>query len=180
MDALEEAGIADKVYLWSDDNLSIDYYWTMLSSPDRHRIRSYQNYGRVGCFKGIDPESFAFNTEAEESGYHYQFDLFRRYVEEGLDMYAYVTFVVPHEDGLQERMVAFVDSLQAIDRFLPLRTVPLQVLSFTPTKSRLDAERQRSLDLQYAVLRVWKQLLDERFTDEERSRPISDIKWERH
>jgi len=176
MDALEEAGIAETVYLWSDDNLSVDYYWSALSPQHRERIRSYKNYGRVGCFKGIDSESFAFNTEAEPSGYRRQLDLFRRYVDEGLDMYAYVTFVVPHSDRLQERMVAFVEALQAVDRLLPLRTIPLQVLSFTPTKSRLDTARQRALDLQYVALRTWQELVNERFTDEEKSRPISNIK----
>jgi uncharacterized Fe-S cluster-containing radical SAM superfamily protein len=179
MDALEEAGIADTAYLWSDDNLSVDYYWTLLSARDRERIRSFKNYGRVGCFKGIDPESFAFNTEAEASRFDYQFELFRRYVEEGLDMYAYVTFVVPTDDRLEERMVSFVDSLQAINRVLPLRTVPLQVASFTPTKNRLDTVRQRALEFQYSALNIWQRLLIERFTTEERSRPISDIKWDR-
>ncbi len=62
MRELIDRGLDDDVYLWSDDNLSNDYFWAFLSVEDRALIRAYKNYGKVCCFKGYDSESFAFNT----------------------------------------------------------------------------------------------------------------------
>ena len=95
MDSLEKRGLADTVYLWSDDNLSNDYFWSCLKSTEIDRIKSYKNYGKVGCFKAFDRRSFAFNTLAEESLFDRQFELFEKSVRLGLDIYGYVTLTLP-------------------------------------------------------------------------------------
>ena len=64
MRALQESGFEDRVYLWSDDNLSNDYFWRFLSPADQELVATWPMYGRVCCFKGYDPTSFAFNTAA--------------------------------------------------------------------------------------------------------------------
>jgi len=92
MDALEERGLANSTYLWSDDNLSTDYVFSKLSPGDRLRLATYRNYGRVCCFKGFDEESFSFNTGADSLCFDRQFELFKAYVDLGLDLYAYATF----------------------------------------------------------------------------------------
>lgn len=45
-------GVTD-VYVWSDDNLSNDYFWRYLGDDDRALLASHPRYGRVACFKGF-------------------------------------------------------------------------------------------------------------------------------
>ena len=65
IEELRRRELTNKVYLWSDDNLSNDYFWRYLTDDQRAAIKGYRNYGRVACFKGIDRGSFAFNTGAD-------------------------------------------------------------------------------------------------------------------
>ena len=62
MKELSARGLGKRVYLWSDDNLSTDCFWSFLSDSEREFVAGYENYSRVCCFKGFDSESFAFNT----------------------------------------------------------------------------------------------------------------------
>ena len=55
MAELQKRGIAESVYLWSDDNLSNDYFWRYLNVGHLRIIAEYRNYGRVCCFKGYSP-----------------------------------------------------------------------------------------------------------------------------
>lgn len=175
MDALEAKGLSDSVYLWSDDNLSNDYFWQYLDAATRERVANYPNYGRVCCFKGYNAESFAFNTQAAPDLFDRQFELMKRLVDLGLDIYAYVTFTTPNAAKVQLEMRSFVDRLQAIDPNLPLRTVPLKVSPFTPVRDRLTEERTRSMELQNLAARCWVQELELRFSAEERRRTIWQV-----
>jgi len=47
MHALRSAGLDKTTYLWSDDNLSNDYFWQYLTPDDIRTIREYEHYGRV-------------------------------------------------------------------------------------------------------------------------------------
>ncbi|MCW3101515.1 MAG: hypothetical protein JWL77_7133, partial [Chthonomonadaceae bacterium] len=101
LDALRRRGLHDRVYLWSDDNLSNDYFWTKLSADQRAQLDQARNYGKVCCFKGFDSTSFAFNTAARPELFDRQFELMRRLVyETNIDLYAYVTFTTPAADVL--------------------------------------------------------------------------------
>jgi uncharacterized Fe-S cluster-containing radical SAM superfamily protein len=71
---LRKRGLGESVYLWSDDNLSNDYFWRYVSPPDRQLLASSSHYGRVCCFKGFDEASFAFNTKAAPSLFTRQFE----------------------------------------------------------------------------------------------------------
>ncbi len=62
--ALRRASLDGCVYLWSDDNLSNDYFWRYLDEADRRAVADHPGYGRVCCFKGFDARSFSFNTKA--------------------------------------------------------------------------------------------------------------------
>jgi len=64
MQELKFRGLENDTYIWSDDNLSIDYFWHFLTDKDREVICKYKNYGKVCCFKGFDAVSFAFNSSA--------------------------------------------------------------------------------------------------------------------
>ncbi|HLL02297.1 MAG TPA: hypothetical protein VK539_17055 [Myxococcaceae bacterium] len=178
IDALEASGLQADTYLWSDDNLSNDYFWRFLSEAERERIARFKNYGKVACFKGFNEESFAFNTAAEPTGLSRQFDLFKRYIAEGLDIYAYVTLTHPHKRNITDDMRRFIDRMQDVDPMLPLRTVPLEVATFGPVTSRLDGIRTYALnDGQYQALDVWRKELEKRFSSQMRSLPIDQIRW---
>lgn len=175
MDALSAAGLRDKVYLWSDDNLSNDYFFRHLSDEMIKRVVEYPMYGRVGCFKGIDQEAFHFNTKAEPSGYHRQFELFERMLKTGIDLYAYATFPTPTLEALSDRVKLFIDRLQLIHEYLPLRTVPLEINMFTPVKGRMNAQVENAMANQYKVIEIWNEEINHRFTSGLRSLPIHRV-----
>jgi hypothetical protein len=175
MDALESASCADGTYLWSDDNLSTDYFWRYLSETERERVARYPRYGRVCCFKGFDAVSFAFNTGADASLFDRQFELFERLLRAGLDLYAYATFTTPAPTGIQEGVARFVDRLQAISERLPLRTVPLQLEIFSPVVGRLTRERGVALEHQWRAIEAWARIMESRFSPSERSQSIADV-----
>jgi uncharacterized Fe-S cluster-containing radical SAM superfamily protein len=158
IEALARAGIADSTYLWSDDNLSTDLVFEVMTDDQRKMMRA-PNYGRVCCFKGYDAESFAFNTGAEPASYERQFERFERYLELGIDLYAYATFTGPALNGVEEKVSRFHDRLRSIWPALPARTVPLRIEQFGPVVSR-NAHRNLSVPLaaQEVAIRVWQQL----------------------
>jgi uncharacterized Fe-S cluster-containing radical SAM superfamily protein len=175
MAELRTRGMEQKVYLWSDDNLSNDYFWQFLSDADRELMCSYANYGRVCCFKGFNTESFAFNTKAEASLFNRQFDLMGRLLTVGIDLYAYVTFTIPSPKGIAEDIRRFVDRLQTLDENLPLRTVPLEIQVFTPVKRRLDDTMKEALKNQHIAMDAWQNELESRYAGEQRTQCIADV-----
>ena len=174
--ALREHGLANETYVWSDDNLSNDFYWRFLGEGDRRLVAGSRNYGRVGCFKGFDAQSFAFNTGAPSSHYDRQFSLMARLIEEGLDVYAYVTLTAPTSINLEAKIAQFMDRLQEVGEVLPLRTVPLRVEEFSPVSGRLDDDRRQALVVQDDAVHVWQSLLEERFSPSQRQTPICDVR----
>ncbi len=176
MSELKRRNLDRLVYLWSDDNLSSDYFWTALGAADREFIASYPMYGKVCCFKGFDESSFSFNTMASPEQYDRQFERMRRLLGLGaLDLYAYVTFTTPETDDLHAKVSRFVDRLQALDENLPLRTVPLKIEVFTPTASRMNGQRSIALDNQLRVADAWRSILADRFASEQRELRICDV-----
>jgi uncharacterized Fe-S cluster-containing radical SAM superfamily protein len=172
---LRERSLESTVYLWSDDSLSADYFWSALSSEDRQFIASYPMYGRVCCFKGFDEESFCFNTTAPPEEYGLQFERMAKLIATGLDLYGYVTFTTADITDLHGRMSRFVDRLQQLDDNLPLRTVPLKIDTFTPTVARMNQERETALENQYRVLDAWRSILEDRFSYDLRASRICDV-----
>jgi hypothetical protein len=156
-------------------NLSNDYFWQHLGGEDIDLIRSFRGYGRVGCFKGFDCESFGFNTAAEQNLFDRQFDLIDRLIGLGLDVYAYVTLTAPSGDGLADRLGRFMDRLLGVAPLLPLRVVPLEVQVFTPVRPRLSPVRRESLVHQRRAVKAWTRELDRRFPTALRNLPIVDV-----
>lgn len=175
MEELGGRGLSEKVYLWSDDNLSNDYFWRYLTDDQRAAIKEYPKYGRVACFKGIDRASFGFNTAAAPNLFDQQFELFKRFVDMGLDMYAYTTFTTPDLAAARPALVDFVDRLQRIHPLLPLRTVPLEVTMFTSVQSRMNDDCEAAMANQYAVASYWEEELARRFAPTEKAMNICDL-----
>jgi len=175
MQALEKRGLRGQMFLWTDDNLSNVYLWKYLSVKQQEYMRSFPSYSRVGCFKGFDNSSFVFNTLAKPELFDTQFDIFRRLLQTGFDMYAYVTFTTLPADGLRGKIAAYVDRLQEIHPNLPLRTVPLKIEVFTPTRGRITADHNLALKYQHEVHQAWLEEVGHRFSKEMREMPICDI-----
>lgn len=177
MRALKDASLDETTYLWTDDNLSTTYLFDTVSPADLDLLRNYRNYGRVCCIKGFDARSFAFNTRAAPDDYDRQFDILRRVIGLGIDVYGYVTLTSAHADGVEVGVRDLVDRLQAVDHNFPLRVVPLRIQIFTPVEQRLarDGDRERSLAVQEDAIAAWNAELERRFDATLRARPICDV-----
>jgi len=179
MEEIDRIKLRGRVYLWSDDNLSCDYFWRYLSEEQQHFVATYPFYGRVVCIKGYDEESFQFNTSADRSWFKRQFELLGRLVRSGMDLYAYVTLTAATSHNVQDAMKRFVEQLQTIDENLPLRTVPLEIREFTPVLSRMNDVRREALRLQWRAVEAWNKELDDRFPSSLKSLPITQIQMGR-
>lgn len=182
MRALRARALEGRVFLWSDDNLSNDYFFRFLSDSDRELIATFSGYGRVACFKGFDEASFAFNTEASPALFDRQFDLFGRLLATGMDLYAYVTLTTPNDSGIDDAVARFVDRLQMIHENLPLRTVPLKIAVFGVVKRRLAGPGRHLADLraqseqnQFRAIEAWNRELERRFPSALRAASIVDV-----
>jgi uncharacterized Fe-S cluster-containing radical SAM superfamily protein len=173
--ALAESGLLGGTYLWSDDNLSNDYFWRFLDHAQIELLVSSSHYGRVCCFKGFDADSFAFNTRAAPELFTRQFDLFARLLRTGIDLFAYATFTTASERPVADAMARFVDRLQAISVHLPLRVVPLEVQVWSTVEPRLRAAGHAALLGQRRAVEAWQAELEARFTAEERGRDITQV-----
>jgi uncharacterized Fe-S cluster-containing radical SAM superfamily protein len=180
IEALTERGLGEEVYLWSDDNLSNDYFWSHLDQAKRDLLSEFPNYGKVCCFKGFDATSFAFNTAADRDLFERQFELMARLVHEtAIDLYAYATFTTPDSGALDQAMDQFVDRLQQITPSLPLRVVPLQIERFAPMLGRMGPNHEAALEVQEEAIAAWQTELMKRFSKSERSMPITEVRLER-
>jgi len=180
MESLKARGLEDKIYLWSDDNLSNDYFWRYLSNSQIDLISSYKMYSRVCCFKGIDPRSFSLNTKADPSLFSNQFELFKRLLEINLDLYCYITLTANTDTDFESAVPEFFDRVQLIDEMLPLRIVPLRIFEFTPVISRLNECFRDMLQGQYLAIEAWKNEMAKRFSKELLSLPITEIELKRY
>jgi len=176
-DIVHNRKLDKEIYLWSDDNLSTDFLWRFLSKEDVSRLASYKNYGRVGCFKGFDQNSFSFNTGAPPEFFKAQFSLMRRLIVSGFDVYGYVTLTSDQDKDLDSKMADFVNRLQLeIHPMFPLRTIPQRILEFTPTKGRISVKQQKALKIQDEAVYHWQKELERRFPKKERDKRIYDHK----
>ncbi len=176
MQDLKQRDLEKKTYLWSDDNLSNDYFWKYLSDNEIQQIVDYTNYGKVCCFKGFDQESFAFNTDASKALYQNQFNLFRRYLSTGIDLYAYATFTGPSLKNLKDKVKVFADNLQSISPNLPLRLVPLEIQFYKTVIERgVTQAHKDALRVQAEFIEHWMTELSLRFNSTQRSLPIDEV-----
>jgi len=175
MHELEDRQLDSSVYLWSDDNLTCNYFWTVLTDKQREFLCSYRKYGKVACLKGFSSESFAFNTSLDSSLFQRRIHNLRQYVALDLDLYVYVTLTAPSIGRVKDEMSWFVDLLQDLNPNLPLRTVPLLIRNYTPTKARLTTERLLAFENQYAAAECWIDELSRRYSPEVRAMNIADV-----
>jgi uncharacterized Fe-S cluster-containing radical SAM superfamily protein len=170
---LNRRGRSGSVFLWSDDNLSNDYLWRYLSTAELQKLASQKNYARVGCFKGFDEHSFSFNTTAEPQLFLQQFELMRRLVLAGFDVYGYVTLTSDNDSSISAKMKRFVDLLQEkVSPVFPLRLIPLRIHPFSPMISRMKEQHERAMVIQQEAVKAFTEEIEARFSLAERTRPI--------
>ena len=175
MEALKSRGLDKEVYLWSDDNLSNDYFWKFLSDEQIELIRNHKMYARVCCFKGVDEHSFSLNTKADPSLFDNQFVLTKRLLDLGIDMYFYITITAPTTTDFDSTVPTFLDRVQKIHQNLPLRMVPLEIYPFTPVKPRMNKITNDMITGQYNAIEVWQKEIQRRFDRDTVSLPITEI-----
>ena len=175
MRALMNAGLEHTTYLWTDDNLSTTYLFEKVSTDELDLLHEYRNYGRVCCVKGFDHSSFTFNTRAAPLGYDQQFEILRKVIGLGIDVYGYVTLTGAQENGIRQGVHDLVDRLQAVEHNFPLRVVPLQIQMFAPVEQRVERSRERSLAVQEEAIAAWNAEITSRFEIGLRTRPICDV-----
>lgn len=165
----------NKIFVWQDDNLSCNSLKKYLTTREIEELSSFSNYARVGCFKGFDELSFAFNTGMPEHLYNNQFIIMKELIHFGFDMYAYVTFTTPSIENLDYQINSFIEKLQKIHPLFPLRTIPLKIVNYTPTSYRLSKDRIESFDKQFQVLKKWNEVLRDNYSTIELDKNITDI-----
>jgi uncharacterized Fe-S cluster-containing radical SAM superfamily protein len=178
MRSLGDAGLSETTYLWSDDNLSTDYVFSVMSEEDRRTLIEYRNYGRVCCLKGFDAASFSFNTTATADGFDRQFDILACYLTMGIDLYGYITLTGEDLTAPKTGVPMLIDRLQALSEGFPLRVVPLEIISFTPTDKRSKGANDRSAladRVQRDAIEIWSRELERRYSKSELSRNIADV-----
>ncbi len=90
-------------------------------------------------------------------------------------MYAYVTLTSPSSDKIPSRMKSFVDRLQSVHENLPLRTIPLEIQQYSPMKKRFKGKKMDALDNQRIAIDAWRGEIEERFSWQELSLPVTDV-----
>lgn len=175
MQSLIDRGLQDKVYLWSDDNLSNDYLWRYLTSDQISLMLNYKMYSRVSCFKGIDARSFSLNTKAEPDLFVNQFNLCKRLVDTGFDLYGYITLTAETNTNFNLAISKFLDQIQEISEKLPLRIIPLEVKMYQPLMPRMDDTFNDMMKGQYLAIKIWEDELKKRFSHHDLTLPITEI-----
>lgn len=106
-----------------------------------------------------------------------QFQLMYKLVNAGFDVYGYATFTTPQHTMLHAKMADFVDQLQEhVHPLFPLRTVPLRIVPFSPTKDRIGAEQSKAFHVQQEAIVAWTEELRKRFSTEELNKRITEHK----
>lgn len=163
MQCLEKKNLSDKVYLWSDDVLTTDFFFDRMEKKEQIYMANYQNYGKVACFKGFDQESFEYNTCSEKHSLSKQLSIAKKYIEMGFDIYFYQVLTCDDLTNIDERISNYMDALQEISVNLPLRIVPIKIKKFGANESRFNSARLREIDNQFIVLDIWKKEIFRRF-----------------
>lgn len=172
LEARKELGLEQSHFVWSDDNLSIDYTWRYLCEAEIAFMAQAPGFARVGCLKGFDAESFTFNTRADGALFDRQIELLSRFVVAGFDQYGYITITAMNINDLHGKMARLLDKIQnRVHPNFPLRIVPLRIFSFNTNANRYNQQAEAN---QFRALEAWLVEMQCRFSAAELSTPITE------
>jgi uncharacterized Fe-S cluster-containing radical SAM superfamily protein len=173
--ARDDLGLNDKYFMWANDNLSTFNIWKYLNRNQINFMSKAPGFARVGCLKGFDPESFAFNTGADSEGFYRQIEILGKLVSQGFDQFGHIVLTALELDFLQNKMHDLFDRLQEIHENLPLRIIPLQIFEFG-TNNKLFVKYEQAIRNQFIALEAWKYELENRFEPEQIKQPITKVR----
>ena len=100
----------------------------------------------------------------------------RKLVDAGFDVYGYITLTSDDDKNIAASIADFMDRLQSeVHPKFPLRTIPLRIYEFNPTKDRMGPEHQRALEIQVDAVQAWTEELQKRFSTKLRELKITEI-----
>ena len=150
-----------KVNIRSEDNLNNDFLWRFLDKRDVERLAASATYTRIGCFKGFDDASVR-NVVGKFGSCARQLQIAEGLIKSGFEPYYYATFSPESSENLHSRLEQFLNSLRAIEDWLPLRVVPLRLRE----PSYVGVGRsfsERRLQLNTIANDIWFNLISEKF-----------------
>lgn len=161
MEAVEKRGLRGKLAIWSDDNLSCDFFWTCLTSDQRTYIAEFPGYTRTVCLKGFDANGFTANTGAPQHLFEHQLEILKRLVEGGLEVNVYLTMldIARTKDEAPAVVDKLLERLASIHPSLPFRVVPLKIHPFGNMLARATGRRLSTLGVQFERYQLWKDRL---------------------
>ena len=161
LEARKALGMDKSHFIWSDDNLSNDFFWTKLTDDQRNFMKNEKGYARVACLKGYDPESFSFNTGMPKQMFLQQIQRLARFYRAGFNQYGYITLTTPTCKNIDTKIPYLFDKIQTeISEDFFLRIVPLEIFQYNVNSSEFHKQASRN---QYNVLDVWRKELEKRF-----------------
>jgi uncharacterized Fe-S cluster-containing radical SAM superfamily protein len=169
--SIQKRNLENYFYVWWDTNLSTYFLWTYLSSSDWNLVKNFRNLGIQATLKGITPYNFYENTGVQPRYFYRQLDILSKLIRSGLDVYPFLTLTISQIDNIQEDVAHFMDLLQKIHPLLPLKTTPLEIKVYTPTRRRMNPQREQMLKNQYIALSFWLAELRKRFSEKDLSTP---------
>lgn len=157
MKEIERRGLAGRITVWSDDNLSCDFFWSVLTKEQRRFVVEFPRHYRTVCLKGFDSSGFSFNTGAPGYCFDRQLYLLRKLLEEGMQLDVYLTMLdivrpVSETSNVIDRLIG---RLGEIDPQLPNRVIPLRIGSFGNLFARANPRRLSTLGLQEDRYNLW-------------------------
>jgi len=114
----------------------------------------------MGCYKGYDKESFTKTCGADPKFFKKQFEMHKKLIQEGLDVYSYLYPLIYSEysdSEIRKKLSQFISRLQQVDLYAPARLTTPYTKEYSPTKQRTTSERKIALKLQYRAIKIWKQ-----------------------
>lgn len=176
MRSLERMNLQDRVFLWQDDNLSTEFLWEKLSREQIDYMRSYRNYARATCIKGISAQTFSENTGADPKFFDLQLKILGGLVKEGFDVYTYLTLLSTSVTTAQYDIPILIERLQReVHPNMPLRIFPSKVVDFPETTRRMNGVHISMMQHQYILLDIWREEMAKRYTINELTLPMSQV-----
>ncbi|OIK38745.1 hypothetical protein [Citrobacter portucalensis] len=164
MRKIENRGLLGELTVWTDDNLSCDFFWSKLNAEQRAYISKFPGHYRTVCIKGFDEKSFSFNSGAPHICFEKQLLILEKLIRENISLEIYITMldvprpIVEATDAIDN----LIDRLIRISPNLPFRVIPLRISSFGNLFTRATPNRLQSLGLQIERFSLWMERLEKK------------------
>ena len=164
MQALEKLGLDRNTTIWSDDNLTSDFFWKYLSPNEQEYVRCFPGYSRAVCLKGIDETSFAANTGFNGELFSLQLKILGTLVKKEFPLLVYLTLTdIPRADSCTERVMnTLIEKLEQMKAGFSREIIPLRMASFQNMLRRANYKRLQMFGNQHDRFRLWKKCVNAR------------------